>query len=321
MGTQEPLTDCLPAFGRHHGYPPRYGWLRKVHLALQDDPGTLRRPDATVILGVGSSMIPAMRFWSQAFGLASPSPARGLVPTARGRWLLDDEHGADPFLEEPASLYLLHWWLLSAAPCHVPSWRYLFGHSGLRSNSRKLLHAEITRAAHRAGWKTPAQSVVTSDITCLVSMYAPSAPDQPRERVEDALFNPFRSLHMLTSGPAPNDFGDRTHTVTLDRAAGQSCPAAILAYASLDYAARLAGPGPGTITVSRLASDSVGPGRLLLTDARGLLRALRSMSARHEGFAVTESAAGEDLLAYTAPPSTIAENILAGAFPQARGSQ
>lgn len=321
MGTQEPLTDCLPAFGRHRGYPPRHGWLRKVHLALRDAPGCLRRPDATVILGVGSSMIPAMRFWTQAFGLAGPSAAGGLTPTARGQWLLDDEQGADPFLEEAASLYLLHWWLLSATPCHVPSWRYLFGHTGLRNYSRKALHEMITGAAHRAGWKVPAPSVVTSDIACLVSMYAPSAPDHPRERIEEALFNPFRSLRLLTSSPGPSDFSDRTHTLTIHRMDDQACPAAILAYASLDYAARLVGPSPGSIAVSRLASAPGGPGRLLLSDTRGLLRALRSMSAQYNGLAVTESTVGEDLLTYTAPPSTLAGNILADAFPQARGSQ
>ncbi|MFI5986824.1 DUF4007 family protein [Streptomyces sp. NPDC051555] len=316
MGPQEPPAECHPAFGRHRGYPPRYGWLRKVHLALLDDPGCLRRPDATVVLGVGSSMVPAMGFWSQAFGLAKPC-AGGLTPTTRGEWLLDDEQGADPFLEEVASLYLLHWWLLGSTPCHVPSWRYLFGHTGLRSYSRKALHELITGTTDRAGLRVPARSVVASDIACLVSMYAPSDPDQPGERVEDALFNPFRSLHVLTSGPSLNGFGDRTHTLTINRTAGQACPASVLTYACLDYAARSHGPGPGSIAVARLASAPDGPGRLLLTDSPGLLRALRSTSAQHEGLAVTESAAGEDLLAYTGPPSALAQLILTTAFPQA----
>ncbi|MFE3558387.1 DUF4007 family protein [Streptomyces sp. NPDC059193] len=319
MGRQKPLADCHPAFGRHRGYPPRYGWLRKVHLALLDDPACLRRPDATVILGVGSSMVPAMAFWSQAFGLSSPCD-RGLTPTARGRWLLDEEQGADPFLEEVASLYLLHWWLLSATPSHVPSWRYLFGHTGLRSYSRKALHELITDAAERAGWRTPAPSVVANDIACLVSMYAPSNPDQPRERVEDTLLNPFRSLHLLVSGPSLNGFGDRTHTLTINRTAGQTCPASVLTYACLDYAARIRGPGPGSISVARLAAAPDGPGRLLLTDTPGLLRALRSTSARHEGLAVTESPTGEDLLCYSVPPLALAQKILATAFPQAGGS-
>ncbi|WP_055531310.1 DUF4007 family protein [Streptomyces graminilatus] len=319
MGTRKPLTGCLPAFGRHQGYPPRYGWLRKTYLALREDPGCLRQLDnAMMILGVGSSMVKSMRFWIQAFGLASPADG-GLVPTARGHWLLDDEQGADPFLEEPASLYLLHWWLLSAAQCHVPSWRYLFGHTALRSYSRSTLQQMITGIADSTGWKAPAPSVVARDIACMVGMYAPSHPDQPLERVEDALFNPFRSLRMLTTSGAPEDSRDRTHTVTISRMAGQTCPAAVLAYASLDYAARTAGPGPGSIAVARLASVPDGPGRLLLTDTPGLLRALRSTGRRHEGLAVTESA-GEALLAYSVPPAALAKKVLASTFPRAGAS-
>ena len=71
-------------------------------------------------LGVGKNMVNAMRYWSKAFKLTQehahgdPSTgARLAAPTWRARWLLD-ENGADPYLEDTGSLWLLHWWLLSA---------------------------------------------------------------------------------------------------------------------------------------------------------------------------------------------------------------
>jgi hypothetical protein len=308
---QNLLTGCLAAFGRHRGYPPRYGWLSKVHLALLQDPGAMHRPDATVVLGVGKSMVPAMAFWAQAFGLATRD-GRDLVPTDRANWLLDDEQGADPFLELDPSLWLMHWWLLSAEPCHVPSWLYLFGQAGLSRYSRAELQRRLTIAAEAAGWKPPAPSVLTADIACLVRMYAPG--DHTAANIEDELSNPFRTLHLLDPEPPADSSADRSHLVAIRRRAGSRCPSIIQAYASMDFAARSFGNAPGSISLNRLASDPLGPGRLLLTGTADLRRALDKVAARHPGLTVVESADGEELLAFTIRPDHLAEQLLKTAY-------
>lgn len=312
MHNQNPLPGCLPAFGRHRSYPPRYGWLRKVHLALLQDPHAMHRPDATVELGVGKSMVPAMTFWSQAFGLAVRD-GRTLVPTNRAHWLLDDEHGADPFLELDPSLWLLHWWLVSTEPCHVPSWRYLFGYAGLSRHSRAELQGRLAARAETAGWKSPASSVLASDIACLVSMYAPG--DRTATSIEDELSNPFRTLHLLDPERPAGTTADRSHLVAVRRAAGRHCPELIQAYASMDFAARTVGTVPGSISLTRLASDPLGPGRLLLTGTVELRRALHKVAARHPDLTVIQSADGDELLAFSNRPDHLAEHLLSAAYP------
>ncbi|RLU82025.1 hypothetical protein CTZ27_31200 [Streptomyces griseocarneus] len=312
MRTLPPLTDCIPAFGRHRGYPPRYGWLSKVHSALLQDPACMSQPDAPVVLGVGRSMVFAMGFWSQAFGLARRD-GNGLVPAPRAHWLLDDARGADPFLELDASLWLLHWWLLSASPCLVPSWRYLFGHAALSHYSRAELQGHLADAAESTGWKAPSASVLAADLGCLISMYAPG--DQASATIEEGLANPFRTLHLLEPGPPASPAPDRSHRVVIRRGAGQCCPVLIQAYASLDFAARIAGPTPGSVSLSALASEPLGPGRLLLTGITGLRRALHQVAASHPGLAIVESADGEELLSYSDRPSRLAAELLTGAYP------
>ncbi|MGD1220630.1 DUF4007 family protein [Streptomyces krungchingensis] len=315
MSNRTPLTDCLPGFGRHRGYPPRYGWLRKVYDALLQDPTALRREDATVVLGVGKSKVPSMAFWSQAFGLAARK-GQDLVPTDRAHWLLDEEAGADPYLELDSSLWLLHWWLVSSEPCHVPAWRYLFGHSPFSRSSRAELQGRLAAAAEAAGHRTPAASVLASDIACLVSMYAPRDP--AAANIEEELSNPFRSLHLLDPEPPADRTADRTHLVALRRMAGRYCPAPVQAYASLDFAARTAGPAAGSISLARLASDPLGPGRLLLTGTADLRRALHQVADRHAGLAVVQSGDGEETLVYSRPPVLLAEDVLACAYPALR---
>ncbi|MFZ3491850.1 DUF4007 family protein [Streptomyces sp. 5.8] len=306
------MSGCLPAFGRHRGYPPRGGWLRKVYLALLQDPAALRRPDATVVLGVGASMVPAMAFWSQAFGLAARD-GRDLVPTDRAHWLLDDETGADPFLEYDASLWLLHWWLVSAEQCHVPSWRYLFGYSPISRYSRTDLQERFAAAAEAAGHKTPARSVLASDIACLVSMYA--LRDGTVAGVEDELSNPFRTLHLLDPEPPAGATAGRSHAVAVRRGAGRHCPDVVQAYASLDFAARTAGLAPGSINLARLASDPLGPGRLLLTGNEDLRHAVHRVADRHADLVVAQSGDGQEILVYSRGPALLAEEVLATAYP------
>ncbi|MFJ5850473.1 DUF4007 family protein [Streptomyces sp. NPDC092903] len=307
-----PMSGCLPAFGRHRGYPPRDGWLRKVYVALLQDHAALRRPQATVVLGVGKSMVPAMAFWSQAFGLAARD-GRDLVPTDRARWLLDEEAGADPYLELDTSLWLLHWWLMSAEQCHVPSWRYLFGYSPISRYSRAELQGRLASAAGAAGHKTPARSVLAADIACLISMYA--LRDRAATSIEDELSNPFRTLRLLDPEPPAGGAGDRSHGVFVRRAAGRRCPDAVQAYASLDFAARTAGPAPGSISLARLASDPLGPGRLLLTGSEDLRRAVHRVASRHADLAVVQSGDGQETLTYSRGPALLAEEALATVYP------
>lgn len=318
-----PLAGCVPAFGRHRTYPPRQGWLLKVHTALQNDPHLFRHPDATVILGVGSSMVPSMRFWTGAFGLVQDDAAGSgaAAPTLRGHWLLDED-GADPYLEDPASLWLLHWWLLSGTPCSVPAWYYLFAQAGLSTFTRAELRSYIRRAAEQTGWKPPADDTIGRDVACMAAMYAPQvgSPDQPRASVEDVLSNPFRDLNLLrTAAPGNHHRGDRSYVLGLNRGAGRLAPDAVLAYACLDHTARIAAPAPGSTALSLLANGPGSPGRVLLIDTGSLHNALKRAARRYPGLSVVESAAGEVLVAYSAPPAVLADEVLASAHRRPEG--
>ncbi|MGA5442486.1 DUF4007 family protein [Streptomyces griseoincarnatus] len=319
--SHSPLADCVPAIGQHHGYPPRFGWLLKAHNALRADPLAFQRPDATVTLGVGSSMVGAIRFWARAFGLIAPT-AGGAAPTARGHWLLDEEDGADPYLEDHASYWILHWWLLSAERCQVPTWYYLFALGGRSRFTRAELRALVQRAATDSGWRAPADATLARDVSCLVTMYAPTvaSPDQPRASIEDVLTNPFRDLGVLSTAPqATFDRRDRSHELYVHRTAGHSAPDAVVAYACLSYAARADGGRPGAISLSRLATGTASPGRVLLTDTAFLRKALTRAAQRWGLFDVVESSAGEDMLAYAEPPSALASRVLAAHYQRESG--
>jgi hypothetical protein len=314
-----PLTDCAPVFGGHRGHPPRMGWLLKVHEALQADPRSFRRPDAPVVFGGGPEMVRAMRFWARAFGLIRETTAgKGIsASTPRSHWLFGEE-GVDPYLEDPASLWLLHWWLLSARGCLVPTWHYLFAHAGGRRTSREWLRERVIRAAEDTGWHSPSDGAIRRDIACIVAMYGPTQRSDHHSRTafEESLINPFRDLGLLdVAGPGAGQRGDPTHELIIDRSAGSEAPDAVVTYACLAYAARVAAPGPGSIALSRLANEPGGPGRILLVGAASLRRALGGTAGSHPTLmSVVESGTTEARLAYHASPQHVADAVLATAY-------
>ncbi|WP_181786146.1 DUF4007 family protein [Streptomyces phytophilus] len=320
--------NCVPDFGRHGSYPPRLGWLPKVHVAVGADPLVFSRPQAPVVLGVGSSMVRAMRFWSRAFGLIRIGDRRSgghpAVATRRAAWLLDEDRGADPYLEDPGTLWLLHWWLLSARPCHVPTFRLLFGQWWRWHFLRSELRYAVRTAAVAAGWREPADSLINRDITALIAMYAEPryrpGTRIPEEGLENFLTSPFRQLGLVDAAPehrdGTEDPASRGGELLIHRHRGNVAPRAILASASLEYAHTWGTTGPGSIALTRLHTDPLGPGRLMLTDHRALHAALSWAANGPLANYVTlsESSLDGELLSFAAPPRALADRLLAAYY-------
>jgi len=314
-----PMDGCTRAFARHHGYPPRAGWLLKATTAALEFPDLFSRPDATVILGVGSSQVPAIRHWARAFGVLdehrTDTSTLLAAPTARGTWLLDPQ-GADPYLEYPVTLWLLHWWLLSDRRCSAPTWHYLFGHAALSAYTRPHLRDAVRNAARASAWNPPSEDQVNRDIACIVAMYANTdhSADQPRSSVEEQLTNQFRELQLLESRPAEHPGRGTATELRLNRRAGSAAPAGVLAYACLDFAHRRS-PGPGSISLGELTQHPCGPGRLLLADRDAVRRALTATARTHPDLPLDlTEIPGETILHFGHAPKTMADRVLAATY-------
>jgi hypothetical protein len=266
-------VTSIPTFGATGGYPIKLGWLPKIHAAVLADPYVFERDDAPTLLGVGTSQVRAMRFWSLAGGLTLRVPKpRGIAVTARGRWLLDPD-GADPWLESPETWWLLHWWILEA-PSRLPAFRQLFNSWPFANFARDRYRQAVIREASQLRGSKPSKTGLDHDLTALVCNYASVQPteDAPLRRgaLEDEITTPMRQLRLLSHD------GQR---LQLHRDAGHLIPAAIVTYACLDYAHRRH-PGPGSISLHQLLDGDGAPGRILALRPEALTRALAA-SARH----------------------------------------
>ncbi|WP_238845595.1 DUF4007 family protein [Nostoc edaphicum] len=109
-----------PIFANHETFHPRFGWLKKGFDTAKKNPDIFSQDDAPVRLGVGKNMVRAIRYWCSAFKIID----KNNLPTVFGEKLLGD-NGWDTYLEDPASLWLLHWNLLKPR-CDAAAWYYIF---------------------------------------------------------------------------------------------------------------------------------------------------------------------------------------------------
>jgi len=94
-------------FSGHDSFQCRQLWLKKGYDYVQEGKN-FNDEDAVVKLGVGKNMVSSIRFWLKAFNIIDNKD----IPTEFGKRLFDDENGYDPFLEDEASLWLLHYQLV-----------------------------------------------------------------------------------------------------------------------------------------------------------------------------------------------------------------
>ena len=94
-------------FSGHDSFQCRQLWLKKGYDYVKER-RNFNDDDAVVQLGVGKNMVSSIRFWLKAFNVIDNKD----IPTIFGKQLFDDEEGYDPFLEDEASLWLLHYQLV-----------------------------------------------------------------------------------------------------------------------------------------------------------------------------------------------------------------
>jgi hypothetical protein len=308
--TLSATADLQGSFARHETFHPRYGWLKKGFDYAFEDPGLFLRDDATTVLGVGKNMVRAIRYWSLAYKVLDEERREDnfrlhdVYPTEFGRQLLD-EQGWDPYLEDPGSLWLLHWQLLRV-PCRAPAWWAIFNSARAPEFSDAALLEELRRFRdEHEVWHDVAESSLEKDVRCLLRMYG--SVTQGRDLLEDSVDSPFAELELLRPIPGVKrqwalNVGPKRHL-----------PDAIVAYSCLDYA-RASESSARVLGVAGLARNPGSPGRAFALTETALGDALARYAGQTSAPIELTHAAGNRQVVLPGDLETAASGILTGYY-------
>jgi hypothetical protein len=258
------------SFSGHESFPFRYPWLKKGFDAVAADGEAFLRDEAMTSLGVGKNMVRSIRHWCLAASVIAEKrqgtgDRRGsLQPTELGSLLLGDG-GLDPFLEDPASLWLLHWQIASNR-ARATTWYWTFCHFHEPEFSREVLASALLKWVQTLGLKKVAASSVERDVDCFLRTYV--APRHRRPAViEDSLDCPLVELNLIR-------LAADGQTYYFQRGSQDGLPDGVLLYATLRFWKRFADRSE-TLSLQDLARLPGSPGRLFKLDEA-------SLAARYE---------------------------------------
>ncbi|MEQ9323610.1 MAG: DUF4007 family protein [Polyangiaceae bacterium] len=274
------------SFAGHETFPFRYTWLRKAVLLTAEDSGLFRQDDAMVRLGVGKNMVRSIRHWGLATKIIHEDPAvhdnrgRALVPTELGRNLFGPE-GWDEYLEDPATLWLLHWQLAST-PTPSTTWFWTFNHAPQLQFLKTELITWMGRLVEQQGWSRVANSSLKRDIDCFIRTYVPVRPTRSVP-LEDTLDCPLVELGLMRE--------QGKHNYQVMRGHQPSLPDHIFAYALVSYLMNLE-VQTKTVPLDDVAFKPGSPGRVFCLSEPALLERVERLDAVTDGTLVYDETAG-----------------------------
>ena len=277
--------DYTPQFSGHETFPLRYGWLKKVYdrvAATEDQPGnrvSCWGDDAIALFGVGKNMVASMRHWAKATGIIS-EPSTSSVRTTELGALLFGPKGLDPYMEHPATLWLIHWQL--AARKDKTTWFWAFSHYPAVIFERDGLIKRLDRLTKERHWSGPANTTIRNDVACFIRTYVARQPSGKTGH-DDALESPLTELGLIKAIGKKDGF-------RFVRGPKSTLGDGIFAYALIDFWSLYA-PNTATLSFEAIAHAPGGPGRVFLLDENDVADRLATLeNTTGGGFHWTETA-------------------------------
>lgn len=278
--------QAKPSFGAHETFAFRHGWLKKGVDAAADDPLLFTHDEALVTLGVGKNMVRSIRFWCLATGVAKEGEAVGrqrpLERTGFGRRLLDDG-GWDPYLEDPGSLWLIHW-QLAANTDRALVWHIAFGDYYETEFSKARLAHFVAQQFDKRGITTTPAMIEREVDTCLRTYAGALARAKGPTVLEETLDCPLVELDLLRLNAAEGLYRFNVGPkVTL--------PAAVFGFALLHYLARL-DMTQRTVAVDDCLYAPGSPGQVFKLDENSVVEYLEALETLTDGALRLQETAG-----------------------------
>ncbi|RZJ83434.1 MAG: DUF4007 family protein, partial [Chryseobacterium sp.] len=175
------------SFSGHETFVCRQFWLKKGYEHLKA--GRSFTEEKSVIgLGVGKNMTTAIKFWLKAFNIISEEDEL----TGFGKFLMD---GVDPYLEDVASLWLLHYMIIRSEK--VFTFNSFFNQFLKEKNefTKEHLLSFLKRKTQELGFKHFSDKTYDSDVNVFLRTYLRA--QDGRSDVEEETTNLLVELNLI----------------------------------------------------------------------------------------------------------------------------
>ncbi len=271
-------TDTVKyTFSGHDSFQCRQLWLKKGYDYIREGK-SFNDEDAVVKLGVGKNMVSAIRYWMKAFNVIDSKDN----PTEFGTRLFDEENGYDPYLEDEASLWLLHYQLVKTELASIYSIMFNeFRKEKLFFNRETFLNY-LKRIQEINPDLAFNENTVAKDFNVFVNMY--KADDQDSD-VEDSFSGILSEIGILKTIGKGKDEQFQIESNERD-----TLPEVVVLFSILDNS-----NFGNSISLNSLEFDTNGPGSVFALNRTGLVNKISDIVSEYKYITFTDHAGVKEL--------------------------
>ena len=264
-------------FSGHDSFQCRQLWLKKGYDYVQEGKN-FNDEDAVVQLGVGKNMVSSIRFWLKAFNIIDYKD----IPTEFGNRLFDDENGYDPFLEDEASLWLLHYQLVKTSFASI----YSIIFNEFRKEKLFFNKETFVNYVKRIGESNPDlnfnENTVAKDFIVFANLYK---NDPESKDIEDSFSGILSEIELLkTTGKGKDE------QFYIENAERDKLPDAVVLFTILDNSNY-----GNAISLNSLEFDLNSPGSIFALNRTGLMNRITEIVSEFKDITFTDQAGIKEL--------------------------
>ena len=229
-------------------------------------------------------MVRSIRHWCLATRLIEPciddaSKKRIFRVSELGEFLLADD-GWDPYLEDPASLWLLHW-LLSTNPMKAAVWQIILSHYIKPEFTKQDLSQFLQNFAEKNELQV-SEGTISRDIDCFIRTYLGSQASGGAV-MEDSFNCPLIEIGLIQSM--------RDESLKFVIGPKLSLPAEIFGFALFEYLQK-SGRTNQTMSIHECLYNPGSPGQVFKLDENSLFEYLERLGTLTENVVDVDETAG-----------------------------
>jgi hypothetical protein len=259
-------------FSGHESFQCRHLWLKKGYDFISAGK-VFNSEDAVVDLGVGKNMVTSIRFWMKAFDIIDQNDN----PTAFANKLLSNQ-GWDPYLEDEATLWLLHYNLVKTGLASS----YFLIFNELRREKIEFTKENFISFVRRKAESTKGfqvnEKTLLEDFGVMTKMYIRS--DAQSKDKEDTFSGLLTELDLIKS------YGKRGEEYyVIENTEKAEIPDEVLLYALLDY------DGIDlSVSLSSIEQEPNSAGSVFAISRTGLVNKIESITGKNKWITFTDNA-------------------------------
>lgn len=272
-------------FSGHESFICKHFWLKKGYDYIVQN-NDFNSESAVIGLGVGKNMVTSISYWLKAFGMLESNNTR----TELANNIFDEKIGYDPYIENLATVWLLHYSLIKTNKASVYGLFFNEFRKGRTDFTKEQFLSYIRRVLEGEGQKNINANTINADISVFIRNYLKPLYKETKIDIEEDFSSLMIDLDLMKSYKAENAEGKIVDWYKVENSIQVDLPAEIILFSILDNDAY-----GKSISFKELLVGPNSPGNIFALNEEGLYQKLDTIVKKNKGLTYTETAGIREL--------------------------